>query len=496
MNNYPHLLSRPTSILAALIVLIALVLPDLSHRIYSQAATDSDLNTVNTNSLPLLKIYLPIGRKSPIIPFGLESNSSFYPDNFIANYADEIHSGYARMNGRISWFDLQPNEGDPINWSLLGTFDTELRTLRIANITPIIIVDDYPRWTTLYETSCGPLLPERYTDFAVFMQALVTRYSTPEFNVHIWEMGNEPDVDYRLLPADSNFGCWGNWDDPFYNGRAYGEMLKVVTPTIRAVDPQAQVWIGGLLLANPNTIDYHVGQPEDFLRGILEAGAAPYFDAVPYHAYVHYVGERLDGDLYYKDGQGNLIWNDWGGIIRGKGRFLRSIMAEYEVEKPLVITETSVLCNWCTSTDLAGFYDMQANMPPRSFPRAIADNITRFIWYTLEGPGWLNGGLLDEYQTPRPVYYSYKTLAEMVGTASYIEPVSYGDGIEAYTFHKDEVRIDIIFAVEDVTYVINVPKANLIAAYDRFGNIITPSVTSAYYTFNIQFEPIYLVRTR
>jgi len=139
---------------------------------------------------------------------------------------------------------------------------------------------------------------------------------------------------------------------------------------------------------------------------------------------------------------------------------------------------------------------MQANLAPRSFTRAIADDISGFIWYTLEGPGWLNGGLLDENQLPKPAYYSLQTLSEMIAYADYIGPASYGDGIEAYTFYKGAARIDVIFSFEDVSYTVYIPQTNYIAAYDRFGASITPTLTGSDYALNIRFEPIYLVRTR
>ena len=35
-----------------------------------------------------------------------------------------------------------------------------------------------------------------------------------EFDVHYWELGNEPDVDPILVNSSSGFGCWGDIDDP------------------------------------------------------------------------------------------------------------------------------------------------------------------------------------------------------------------------------------------------------------------------------------------
>jgi len=234
--------------------------------------------------------------------FGVEAKSSFHPGNIYTNYAIELKSGYARLNRRITWRLLQPSENEPINWGLLANFEDELRTLRAANIRPIVVVDDYPLWATDntvrddgQPTSCGPLLPQRYDDFAVFVQALVSRYMQSEFTVHIWELGNEPDVDPNLVEPNNNFGCWGDRDELFYNGDAYGHMLITVSQAIKSVDSHAQIWIGGLLLGSPSTIDPgHIGRPEYFLNGILEAGAAPYIDVISYHAYLQWNGQQVD----------------------------------------------------------------------------------------------------------------------------------------------------------------------------------------------------------
>jgi hypothetical protein len=47
----------------------------------------------------------------------------------------DLPSGWLRMNnGRISWRSLQPNQGDPIDWSQLANFEAELRAIRAAGI--------------------------------------------------------------------------------------------------------------------------------------------------------------------------------------------------------------------------------------------------------------------------------------------------------------------------------------------------------------------------
>ncbi|MBN2147592.1 MAG: hypothetical protein JW726_09395, partial [Anaerolineales bacterium] len=314
--------------------ILLVVLPSLPVPI-RQASADADM-TMSTASASLMskqtaQIYtLPIlyGSNSWYNPYGIESAVILEPENTITkNALDALRfTGWARLNYRISWRQLQPEDGSPIQWGLLSQFEAELRNMRTLGIKPIVIVDDYPSWATDNSvrndgqpTSCGPLLPGRYGAFAVFLQELVKRYRVYEFNVHNWELGNEPDVDPDTVAPDSEYGCWGDSTKLYYNGDAYGEMLKVVTPAIKSVDPYAKVWIGGLLLAEPNSYHpnpEHPGRPELFLKGILEAGAAPYFDIVAFHAYSSYNGERVDQDT-----DGGRVWDPLGGVVIGKAKF-------------------------------------------------------------------------------------------------------------------------------------------------------------------------------
>jgi hypothetical protein len=268
------------------------------------------------------------------------------------------------------------------------------------------------------------------------MRALVERYKEYEFNVHNWELGNEPDVDPDLVKPNNVFGCWGNIEDEkYYGGREYGEMIKVIGRAIKEEDPLAKVWLGGLLLSSPYNNDPRKGKPERFLRGILEVGAAPYFDILPYHWYPPYLNKAIDHDMIGK-------FQDWGGGAVGKARFLREIMAEYSVEKPLALNETALMCpptvggqqiEYCNPPS-DEFYLAQANFVIRSFVRGLSENVKGFIWYTLDGPGWRHTGLLHENNQPKPVYTAYQNLIKQLLYTRYIGQPSYGSRIEAYAF--------------------------------------------------------------
>ncbi|MEJ2207683.1 MAG: cellulase family glycosylhydrolase, partial [Anaerolineae bacterium] len=242
------------------------------------------------------RIYLPalFHRYPWISPFGVESKYTMtWP--LLMTKAVDLRANWVRLNQRISWRDLQPAEGAAIDWSQLADFEDELRALKANGMTPMVIVDNHPEWATIeaygadgQRSWCAAIRPDKYNAFAQFMRELVTRYKVDEFDVHYWELGNEPDVDPALVKGSSNFGCWGDIDDPYYGGEVYGEMLKVVTPAIRSEDPRARLMVGGLLLDRPLTTDPNLGRPELFLEGILRAGGGDYFDILAFHAYPSY----------------------------------------------------------------------------------------------------------------------------------------------------------------------------------------------------------------
>ncbi len=411
----------------------------------------------------------------------------------------ELQPGWARLEKRISWMLLQPNEGDPIQWDLLVDFEQELRNLKAAGIKPLVTLNDNPLWARVDPAKpCSAVRADKFYAFADFVEQIVARYSAPEFEVRDWEFGNEPDVDPDLVLAGSPFGCWGDLDDPYYGGRHYGEMLKVIAPRVRGMDRRARIWIGGLLLdrpnsnVNPNCIQPGKCRPELFLEGILLADAASSFDILAYHAYPYYLGSRVDPE----NGNQTSPWYPWGGAFVGKARYLRQILQTYGVDKPLVINETSLTCpnewfSYCNPPDDT-FYQMQADFIVRSYVRSLAENITGFYWYTLEGPGWRYTGLLN-HGAPTPVYLAYQQLINRLDQTRYLATADYGAGVEAYTFIGRNFKVQVVWARSDQVLEIQVPVERFQAAFDRAGSAITPLLDGDNYLFSVSFEPIYLI---
>lgn len=429
-------------------------------------------------------------------PFGVEYVSSTpLTSGITLSEMDALGTSWVRMNTRVSWRTLQPVEGGPIQWERVAAFEEELRALQRIGATPLPIIYDSPTWATInvpFPTACGAVRTDKLDDLAQFVRALVARYKAPEFNVHHWELWNEPDIDPALVRPDMFFGCWGDAQDPFYGGRHYGEMLKVVGPAIKAEDPTAKVWLGGLLLY---TFDTHwtndPGKPEMFLKGVLESGAAPYFDVLAYHAYApYYTDEVIDHEVVG-------IWETLGGFIVGKARYLRAMMAEYGVDKPLFVNEVALMCSesvsLCTPPSSL-FFEAQANHAVRALVRGLSEGIMGYTWFTVDGPAWRYTSLLNRTER-KPVFYAYQTLNDQLRYTTYSHPLDYDERVEAYAFNRRGEQVQVIWARANESVTLTLPAAGFLRAVDRVGVPISHvPVGSSSLQVTVGFSPIYVIR--
>ncbi len=352
--------------------------------------------------------------------------------------------------GDIFWARVEPEQGQR-RWEALRQTDAELLAVRSRGLTPIVVVREAPAWAQARPgTLCGPIKPDAYAAFGDFMADLAARYSQPPFNIHHWEIWNEPDVDPALVGADSGVGCWGQPSDPFFGGGAYGELLKVIAPRIRAADPQAQIVFGGLLLdcdpaAPPADRTAEACRPGLFLEGALRAGAGDAFDILDYHAYSYWTPDAvIDWDLRQPS------WRHRGGAVLGKLAFIRETMARYGVSKPVLLGEVSLLCTQSAQRCEQLYPDAQANYIVRLYARSIAQQLHGTIWYTFDGPGWFNGGLLDGNQQPRVGYVTLQLLNRLLRGAQ-LRAVLNDGPLEGYEVATASARYQMLWTNSTAT---------------------------------------------
>lgn len=517
MNRYHTI--RLSAMVALIFAVVVSVLPRQSAQADQavQPAAPSDATSVY---LPALFFNHPWES-----PFGVESYDPLTTGGALYNHTVDLNSRWVRLGSKISWRLLQPDENMTnaqilANMdALLTTFENELRSLRSSGIIPVVVIKDSPYWAVEnvwidpqdptappQPTSCGPIRTDKFAAFANFVGLLVDRYSKPEFNVHHWEIGNEPDADPNIVPRDYGFGCWGEPGDlQYYGGDTFGEMLKVVSPVIRQEDPGARIWLGGLLLGNPNPTPQE-GNPQNFLRGVLAAGAASHFDILPYHWHPSYYPDydpntgiytettKTDFDISYH------AWDAYGSGVTSKAQYIRQILSDYGVSKPLVLNETGFGCAsdrsdvvWC-SPPSSMFFSLQADMLVRMAVRGMSVDLKGYVWYSIDEVGWRNSGLLDEAYTPRPAYYAYQELSQQLKYTSYQGPVNYLNEVEAYEFQRKTERVHVAWAKTDQTFTIQVPASKFKAAYDINGTQLNPPLVGANYEISVGFTPVYVIR--
>lgn len=440
-------------------------------------------------------VYLPIVTRGEVARPAFAVQSNHLSRSAVLDSAKKLGASWVRIQG-LSWWQAQPVRFGKFDWQAAWEFERHLRAANEAGMTPTVVIWDSPAWATINKpqpTSCGAIRADRFDEYAAFLHAAVQRYSQPPFNVHYWELGNEPDVDPRIPSTNAVWGCWGDTDDYWYGGEHYGRMLNAVAPAIRAADPTAKIVFGGLLLDRPNTVTQAVGKPERFLEGALRAGAAGSFDILAFHVYAGFAEYGMDTDLLTEG-----VWPG-SGRVRGKAAFLRGVMAQYHVNKPLWANEVGLICYYCDVSKEdppPGFLETQADMLPRLLARAMSVHVQQVAWYTLENSDWLFSGLMGKDETPRPAYYTYQELIRRVGEGPVtVDQVSdYGPNIEAYRFSTVNGTFDLAWANSYRSYEVRVPVTVFKGAYSRDGSRLGSSISGDQVHVTVGFSPVYIVR--
>jgi hypothetical protein len=421
--------------------------------------------TLQTNPLAASSdtktVFLPLLFKSyPRAPsmFGVETN--------YLSTANKIGttSTYWLRNFAFDWSSIESSQATPAvyNWSSVD--EAGLINARFNQTALIATIKYTPAWAQKYPgVLCGPPSEAALDRYAQFLQAAVRRYSVSPYFVHYWEIGNEVDVDYHMTP-NSPFGCWGDTTDPYYGGGYYATVLKKIYPAIKAVDPQAQVLLGGLLLdCDPD----HPPAGKDcksskYLEGILKNGGGPYFDIVSFHSYSYYVNGKIDENV------GN--WSVRGGMFMGKIRFLREVLAAYSVSKPLLMTEMSLVCPETSpgcSPVSDDFKERQADYIYWVYLRAWNEGLQGAIWYTFEDSGWRSSGLYMS-SSPKPAFYSYQYLSTTLNGATLVGPLSQYPALSGFEFRLSNKRIWVLWAPDQVAHTITLPSG-VTAVKDKYG---------------------------
>ncbi|PDW04389.1 cellulase family glycosylhydrolase [Candidatus Viridilinea mediisalina] len=437
-------------------------------------------------------IFLPLVQAPAAVPlFGIETNLGRLSQSAVRARAAELGATWVRING-VLWHHVQPEAHGPYEWDVLARLDRDLAAAHAMGMIPTVIIRGAPSWAAVNpESFCSAVREDRFAEYAAFLEALAARYRD---RVVYWELGNEPDVDPRLIAGDSPYGCWGNIDDPYYGGEHYGRMLQIAAPALRRGNPNAKIIFGGLLLNSPHTTNPERGRPELFLEGALQAGAARSFDVLGFHGYSLWSPDgHIDHDL-----STGTPWDALGGRTLGKISFLQEIMRRHNLRQPLWLNEGGLVMNCSVDTNpncsLDNFLPTQAEHLVRVIARTAGSNVGMYAWYTLHGPGWRDGALLDGTQTPRPSFIAYKHMIATTSPYHRVVPMNYGSEIESYRFDQGPTVVDVLWRREHGTSQVRGPEASFIRATSVDGSTIPAQFVANEWVVDVGLSPIFIER--
>jgi hypothetical protein len=351
-------------------------------------------------------------------------------------------SGACWARVRLGWLWIQPNP-PPSDYYWDFHYDEKLRLVSETGVHLIATVDDIPGWAA--DSPCGLIYPERLDEFAQFLTDLVNHYKQPPYNIHHWELFNEPDGTWPDF-VDRGLGCWG-----FY-GDQYAQMLAVAYPAIKAADPEATVLMGGV------AYDWFTEYGGPFYRyfpdDVMAAGGSDNLDVLNLHYFpdFHSEWERWDpnseerrkgwlpaptcGDVF--DDQGTAYEAGGIDVIAKVSHFRNRLRTCFGVDKPVWVTELGEHGRPGDPVSLA----QQARYVIQGNARALAAGVDNITWFALVSPPYDTAGqglLYKDDWSPKPAFYAYQTLtSELMGyTYAYTLDVP---NVEGYIFRDPYQR--------------------------------------------------------
>ncbi len=395
--------------------------------------------------------------------------------NFAPGVLDAASTSGAKLiRSHMSWTTLESQRTDPsrYNWA---AYDDIFSRISAANVSPILVIDKCPDWACPYMR--GPINAANMQDYTDMVNALVAHYSQPPYNIHIWELFDEPDG-----TAGPN-GQWG------YGKHAaqYVQALSILYNAVKAVNPEAVVLNGGV------AYDYPTSFRPQFVSEMLAAGAADYMDALNFHYF------RVNGPGWATIGQ--------------KAEELRGIMSRAGVDLPLVCTSVGE-----SSENIAPWYSnetQQAQYLVKVYAQSASADIRSTTWYLTQDfdcppntcpsgwEAWARHGLIRRDGTTKLAHQAMQTFAQEIGSGAYQRQLGRESGVtgnlEGYYFGgsaEGRPQVSVIWNNDAATSTLVIPASqarNLLRAVSMTGQTLNLTVgADGSVRLSINGNPVYL----
>lgn len=355
---------------------------------------------------------------------------ALYGDSFprLVDALEASGACWARL--RVDWSLIQPNP-PPAAYVWEPYHDDKLRLIAETGVRILATIDGVPSWAG--PVTRGPIYSDRLDEFVQFLTDVVNRYKQPPYNIHDWELFNEPDKVYQQYP---DLG-WG------FKGAEYAQMMALAYGAIKAADPTATVTMGGL--AYDGFIEY--GEPElefnrYFADDVMAAGGGAHVDVLNIH---YFPAFYLEWERWVPEGNPPTCgivddgigtpYEGWGVDIIAKLRHFENRMSTcFGVNKPLWLTELGQH-GW--PDDAASLAD-QSRYVIQGPVRALSAGAGKVIWFALVSPPYdiYEQGLLYQADwSPKPAFDTFYMLSTELDGYRYASGASV-PGVEGYLFNR------------------------------------------------------------
>ena len=185
----------------------------------------------------------------------------------------------------LPWPSVQPNDSYEFNWK---SIDEYVKRASLSGLTVLPFIYDSPGWATPVHTRMPVYTEAQRTAWRDFVTAAVERYGPggefwaehgpdstepiPTRPIRNWQIWNEANFFYFSTPVSP---------------RDYLNLLKVANKAIKAVDPNARIFLSGLY-GSPPKREIRKGRAMAswvFLDRLYRMGAKPWFDFAALHPY-------------------------------------------------------------------------------------------------------------------------------------------------------------------------------------------------------------------
>jgi hypothetical protein len=361
--------------------------------------------------------------QTPALPFyGIQFRDILSQRDLLAPAGD---AGAELIRVNLRWAEVEPTNTNPPTY-VWDKYDALFGAMAQAGFAIMVTVRDNPSWAAT--TPCGPIDKVPAGRLVSFLQAAVARYSGAPYHIKYWELYNEPDNQRPDMHQQG--GCWGQYP------AQYAALLGQVYPAVKAVDPQAQVVFGGLALELLEDYFNHM-----FLNQVLASPGGKQFDVMNFHYYRAF----------------HWRWDPFGKDLIGKTAYVRGVMAQAGLQKPIILTEVGYPSAGPAedgqdySEEASSRYLMQAHA------RAHAAGLRAVVWFEMmdDPDDPRKYGLLRADGSAKPSYTAYQTFTRELAGLPYLRDASQGT-LEAYAFDAGD-REKLVCWSETVTQTMSLP---------------------------------------